>query len=100
MKRVILTAAAALLTTSTVALSHPTNKGVVGWKNHGAHHAQHKKFGRITPIERVMIARSKLRLSKLKRRIHADGRVTRFERKRLRAARLRHQRLVRKLRRS
>lgn len=101
MKYVAMTAALLMLATAGTASAKPGHRGHDGWKAQGKYqvHKRHRA-GRLTPFERVAIARSRARLAKLRRRIRADGHVTRFERRRLQAAQIRHRRLVRRLNRS
>jgi hypothetical protein len=57
-----------------------------------APHGRH--YSKVTPYERVAIARSKANLNAIKWRARADGRVTLWERMRINAAQARHNALV------
>ena len=83
MKTVIL-ATLALLIAAGPSMASP-------WKGKSHHSYRH---GVLTKYERVLIAKSKHRLMRLKWRARADGRITRFERFRIRHAQRRHNRLV------
>lgn len=100
MKILATTSALLMLATASAATAKPVNKGFKSWNTAGKHHVVKYHAGRLTPYERIRIAKSRKRLAQLKRRVRADGRVTRFERRQVRAAQIRHQRLVQRLRRS
>jgi hypothetical protein len=89
MKRLVL-GAAALSLLSGIALTAPSAEAA----SYGRH------YGKLTPYERVAIARSKASLNALKWRARADGRVTPWERMRINAAERRHNALVYRLRHS
>ncbi len=52
---------------------------------------------RLTPAERVIIAKDRARLNALQHRVRADGHVTMWERAKLRAAEAHHKALVYRL---
>lgn len=66
----------------------------------GAGTANAAYYGKITPRERHAISYSKAKLSHLKHRIYADGRVTFLEKVQLRIAQRRHANLVKRARRT
>jgi hypothetical protein len=92
MMKVVAIAASALVLTAGMAAASPGGKFGYG---HGSHVGKYSYSGKLTVFERMRIARSKMRLARLERRIKADGRVTRRERAQLIAAKKRHQALVR-----
>ena len=57
-----------------------------------------RHYGKLTPHERTVIARSQRQLDALKWRVRADGRVNAWERAQVRMAEARHNALVRRLR--
>ena len=59
-----------------------------------------RQRGTLTRAERRLIAKSRTRLDRLKRRVRADGIVTRSERRAVRVAQVRHNRLVGRARRN
>lgn len=87
MKTLIIAAAAVALTSGAL-LTAPAEAAPFK-RYHGNH---------VTPYERVAIAKSKVRLDRIKHRVHADGRVTSWERARLNAARSKHSALAYRLR--
>jgi hypothetical protein len=89
MKKAILTIAAITLA-SGGALAAPSKSF-----NRG-----HDGRGNITPYERVVIAKSAQRLSFLKHRAWADGKLSFFERFQIRQAEARHAALVSRARRT
>ena len=86
MKTVIL-ATLALLIAAGPSMASP-------WNGNSHRHGHGHGHGVLTRYERVMIAKSKHRLMRLKWRARADGRISRFERFRIRHAQRRHNRLV------
>ena len=88
------------IATAVLVLTAGMVSAAPGYKHgQGRHVTKHSSVGHLTFAERVRIARSRVRLSRMKRRFKADGRVTRRERARLIKATQRHRRMVRKERR-
>lgn len=76
--KALLVAAAAVLLTATAASAAPRYSHDHGKPTYSA--------GKVTPFERVAIARAKLKLAVVQRRARADGRVTPYERGQIREA--------------
>lgn len=76
--KAILVAAAAVLLSAGAASAAPKYNHDHGRQGHVA--------GKVTPFERVAIARAKLRVALVQRRARADGRVTPYERAQIREA--------------
>jgi hypothetical protein len=76
--KAILVAAAAVLLSAGAASAAPKYNHYHGKPNYSA--------GKVTPFERVAIARAKLKVALVQRRARADGRVTPYERAQIRQA--------------
>lgn len=94
--KTIAMAVAALALATTAASAAPAKYGY----NHGYGKGHgHSHVSRVTPRERVAIARSAAHLNFVKRQAWSDGRVNFFERARINMAQRRHNALVAQARR-
>ncbi len=84
MKTTIILTAAALVAFASPSFAGPGKNKVY---KHGHH-------GSLTKFERILIAKSRTRLFRIKQWARADGHVNRFERMRIRRAQIQHNRLV------
>lgn len=90
MKAVLAAAAAALVLSAGVASAAPKHyHGKPGYT-----------AGKVTPFERLAIARGKVKVAYLQRKARADGRVTAYERAQIRQAQANLNRLIVRARRS
>lgn len=76
--KALFVAAAALLLTASAASAAPKYNHYHGKPGYAA--------GKVTPFERIAIARAKLKVALVQRRARADGRVTPYERGQIRQA--------------
>jgi hypothetical protein len=90
MKAVLATVGAALVLSASAAAAAP--KHYHGKPNYSA--------GKVTPFERLAIARGKVKVAYLQRKARADGRVTPYERVQIRQAQADLNRLIVRARRS
>jgi len=88
--KALIAAAAAVLLTAGAASAAP--KHYHGKPSYSA--------GKVTPFERIAIARAKFQVAQVQRRARADGRVTPYERAQIRQAQARLNFLVAKARRT
>lgn len=90
--RAILAAAAILALSAGVATAAPRHSHDYGKPSFAA--------GKVTPFERIAIARGKVKVAFLQRKARADGRVTAYERSQIRQAQADLNRLIYRSRRT